>query len=60
MGEDGTGSLTLTTDQWELGTGSDRDVVGLGLVVHAGPDDFTSQPSGAAGARIGCGVVVKK
>ncbi len=60
VGEDGTGSLTLTTDQWELGTGGDRDIVGLGLVVHAGPDDFTSQPSGAAGARIGCGVVVKK
>ncbi len=58
VGEDGTGSITLTTDLWEIGTGSDVDVVGRGIIVHAGADDFTSQPSGAAGARIGCGVIV--
>ncbi len=56
--EDGTGSITLTTDLWEIGTGSDIDVVGKGIIVHADADDFTSQPSGAAGARIGCGVIV--
>ncbi len=58
VGEDGTGSITLTTDLWEIGTGSDIDVVGKGIIVHAGADDFVSQPSGAAGARIGCGVIV--
>lgn len=58
VGEDGTGRITLTTDLWEIGTGSDIDVVGKGIIVHAGADDFTSQPSGAAGARIGCGVIV--
>ena len=58
VGEDGTGRITLTTDLWEIGTGSDVDVVGRGIIVHAGADDFTSQPSGAAGARIGCGVIV--
>ena len=58
VGEDGTGSITLTTDLWEIGTGSDVDVVGRGIIVHAGADDFTSQPSGAAGARIGCGAIV--
>ena len=58
VGEDGTGSITLTTDLWEIGTGSDVDIVGKGIIVHAGADDFTSQPSGAAGARIGCGVIV--
>ena len=56
--EDGTGSLTLTTDLWEIGTGSDIDIVGKGFIVHAGADDFISQPSGAAGMRIGCGVIV--
>ena len=27
------------------------------LIIHAGGDDYISQPSGAAGARIACGVV---
>lgn len=58
VGEDGTGSIELTTDLWEIDTGSDVDVVGTGIIVHAGADDFTSQPSGNAGARIGCGVIV--
>ncbi len=57
VGEDGTGKIELATDLWEIGTGSIRDVVGKGIIVHAGADDFTSQPSGAAGARIGCGVI---
>ena len=58
VGEDGTGTISLTTDLWEIGTGSDIDVVGKSIIVHAGADDFTSQPSGAAGSRIGCGVIV--
>ena len=57
VGGDGTGETELTTDLWEIGTGSIRDVVGKGIIVHAGADDFTSQPSGAAAARIGCGPI---
>jgi Cu-Zn family superoxide dismutase len=30
---------------------------GSALMVHAGADDYRSQPSGAAGERIACGVV---
>lgn len=33
----------------------DRD--GSAIVIHEGPDDYESQPSGDAGARIACGVV---
>ena len=58
VSEDGTGNISLTTDLWEIGTGSDVDVVGKSIIVHADADDFISQPSGAAGARIGCGVIV--
>ena len=32
-------------------------IIGRGVVVHAGEDDLTSQPSGAAGPREGCGVI---
>lgn len=57
VGSDGTGYLERTTDLWDMDTGSDRDIVGKAIIVHAGEDDFVSQPSGAAGGRIGCGVI---
>lgn len=33
------------------------DVVGKAVIVHDQRDDFTTQPAGDAGARIGCGVI---
>ncbi len=33
------------------------DVIGRAVVIHAQRDDYTSQPSGDAGPRIGCGVI---
>lgn len=32
-------------------------IIGRAVIVHQGKDDLTSQPSGSAGARIGCGVI---
>ena len=37
--------------------GGEFSVVGRGIIVHAGADDLVSQPTGAAGGRIGCGVI---
>lgn len=40
-----------------LGTGMGNDILGKALIVHADPDDYHSQPSGNAGARVACGVI---
>lgn len=57
VGEDGVGSLEMEVEGWSIGDGSRSDIVNKAVIIHAGADDFTSQPSGAAGARVACGVI---
>ncbi len=33
------------------------DILGRSVIIHRMPDDFTSQPSGNAGEKIGCGII---
>lgn len=54
----GKATLIFTTDLWEIGSGDEHDIVGKSLIIHAKPDDFTTQPTGNAGGRIGCGVII--
>ena len=55
-GTDGRAAGTFVDPLASLGA-DERSIVGRAVVVHAEADDLTSQPSGAAGARVGCGVV---
>jgi Cu-Zn family superoxide dismutase len=32
-------------------------IIGRGVIVHAKPDDLTTQPTGDAGGRVACGVI---
>lgn len=32
-------------------------VIGRAIVIHANPDDYSSQPAGNSGPRIGCGLI---
>src|SRR5574341_1487468 len=45
-----------TVDQITLTPGP-ASIVGRGLIVHADPDDYKTQPTGNAGARLACGVI---
>ncbi|RFN60143.1 superoxide dismutase family protein [Marixanthomonas ophiurae] len=58
--ENGDGSIAMQTDEWCIGCDdSKKNILGKGIIVHQGADDFTSQPSGAAGARVSCGGIIE-
>jgi len=58
--EKGNGTITLTTDEWTIGGDDEtKNILGKGLIVHQGADDFVSQPAGNAGARVACSAIIK-
>ncbi len=53
----GKADKTLTLTDVTVGSGGGNDVVGKGFILHDKADDFTTQPTGNAGARVACGVI---
>jgi len=55
-GKDGRAKLDVTVDGITIRPGP-ASIVGRGLIIHADPDDYKTQPTGNAGARLACGVI---
>jgi Cu-Zn family superoxide dismutase len=61
IGPDGNGRLETVESRIRLSGGplSLFDADGSAIVIHAAPDDYTTDPTGNSGDRIACGVIVK-
>ena len=63
INEDEKGSLVLLDQygRWTIDKDGKTNLVGKAIIIHAKNDDKRTQPTGAAGARIGCGEIkIKK
>lgn len=57
---EGNATVDFATDEWCIGCDDEtKNILGKAVIVHQGVDDFTSQPSGAAGARIACTGIIQ-
>lgn len=52
FGVNGLGFSTFLTNRF-----SAEEIIGKTVIIHSGPDDFTTQPSGNSGIKIACGVI---
>lgn len=58
--ENGNATLSFSTNEWCIGCPDDtKNIIGKGIIVHAGIDDFTTQPTGNAGGRVTCGGIIE-
>lgn len=54
-GPDSSATFEQTNSMIEL-VGEDT-IVGHALIIHQGEDDYTTQPSGDSGPKVGCGII---
>ena len=54
----GYAQMSIEVDGISLGT-EPNSITGRAVIVHAGTDDFKTQPSGNSGARVACGLISK-
>jgi len=56
---DATGVAHYERMDFTLQLDGPNSILGKGVIVHANEDDLATQPTGAAGARLACGVIQK-
>lgn len=57
---EGNAKIEFATDEWCINCDDEtKNIIGKGVIVHQGVDDFTSQPSGAAGKRVSCTGIIQ-
>ncbi len=57
---DGVAEIEFSTDEWCMDCDDDTmNILGKGVIVHEGVDDYTSQPSGGAGTRVSCAGIIQ-
>ncbi|HEY8608518.1 MAG TPA: superoxide dismutase family protein [Noviherbaspirillum sp.] len=49
--------LSVPASEISLAQGAPNSIIGKGLIVHADPDDYKTQPTGNAGKRLACAVI---
>lgn len=47
--------MIFFTDKFKV-----KDIIGKSVVIHENPDDFRTQPAGASGRKIACGVIMAR
>ena len=52
FGNNGTALSVFLTNRFNI-----DNVLGKTVIIHDGPDDFTSQPAGNSGKKIACGII---
>jgi Cu-Zn family superoxide dismutase len=57
LGADSTGSAYYQRTDRLLALNGPHSIIGRAVIVHAEADDMRSQPTGAAGSRVACGVI---
>lgn len=50
----GSAYMQVVTNRFDV-----NDIIGKTVVIHSKADDFTTQPSGNAGEKIACGIIMK-
>ncbi|QWX85543.1 superoxide dismutase family protein [Cellulophaga sp. HaHaR_3_176] len=57
---DGNATVEFSTDEWCIDCDDEtKNILEKGVIVHQGTDDYTSQPSGDAGARVSCAGIIQ-